>query len=738
MAGRGTFLLRNYGWVGTILLLGLAFGLPAMAQSGAVESRHLDSIQLGLDGKFKVGYWSPLRLTISGGSNGFQGHVRVTGPDGDGVPTRFRAAANSQITVEPNETWAGWRYFKLGRTQGRVRVELVQPDGKVVESRSIQQPAVHPTSDFWVVGTGAEIGLEQASGFLVRAQATRIMRSELTEPDQFPDRWYGYEGVDVILVATGTTNPIEQLDDRQFQALRRWLELGGRMLLSVGGRAAELFHPEQRFAAFRPGEFEELSHRWKASGLEHYASAGQQLINRDAAPLATFSQLRGEIVCLEGAGGGRDRELVTRYSFGLGQITYLALDLDQPPMTDWPDRPRLVARLLQDGKEMGNSGRSQDGLGRVTHIGFKDLSGQLRAALDQFAGVVQVRFSWIAGILVIYVLLLGPIDFFGLHHLGRYRWTWITFPVVVLAFGALAVFLSDRWQGNAAAVNQVDIVDVDLDRSLVRGTTWANLYAPKAAALDLDLQPTTGFLSSAQPRGVLVSWQGLPGDGLGGMNTTASVGELTGAYTIFTDEEEIRGQKQAIGGLPIHTSSTKPVVARWRMRFESPQQERLGVKDGGLLDGRVVNPLDIPLSHCSVFFENWFYRLDRRLLPGDGIELGQESPLDLKWQLTRRRLLDTTDVSTPWNQEEFDDMPRLIQMLMFHEAAGGRDYTRLDHRYQAFVDLSSLLHMGNAVLVGRSDQPVASLYRDGQLLQESDYDQRWTYFRIVIPVQQDP
>ena len=50
----------------------------------------------------------------------------------------------------------------------------------------------------------------------------------------------------------------------------------------------------------------------------------------------------------------------------------------------------------------------QEGLGQVTHVGYDDISGQLRSALDQYSHVTLVRFSWVAGLLVLYLLSAGP------------------------------------------------------------------------------------------------------------------------------------------------------------------------------------------------------------------------------------------------------------------------------------------------------------------------------------------
>jgi hypothetical protein len=71
---------------------------------------------------------------------------------------------------------------------------------------------------------------------------------------------------------------------------------------------------------------------------------------------------------------------------------------------------------------------------------------------------------------------------------------------------------------------------------------------------------------------------------------------------------------------------------------------------------------------------------------------------------------------------------------MFHEAAGGRGYTGLTHRYQGRIDLSDPLKTARAVLVGRAAERAVRLVIDGREIVDSEANKHWTYYRIVYPV----
>ncbi|MHB0955658.1 MAG: hypothetical protein ACYC6N_18650 [Pirellulaceae bacterium] len=710
------------------------WGLTAGASAAGPS---ITDVSIGLGGKFKVGYWTPVRITIQGGDTDFAGQVELVAPDSDDVSTRFIQGAGDSLQVPGGGQWVGWRYMKLGKIRGNVKVVLRAADGSISSEQNVAHVSPEPSMWQWIVTIGPEVGVEQAAVFLARVRGEKLMTSQLLQPEQFPDRWFGYEGVDVLLLSTGTTSPAEQLSAAQTDALLRWLQLGGRVVYSAGRRAPELFREEHPFYPLRPGTWQENDTYWKASGLENYARAAERLTSNDEAPLALFTDLRGKVICFEGAGGANDRAMVVQYPVGFGEVTYLALDLEQGPLAQWAARPRLLARLLQTRSEEEDSAIGSEGLGQMTHLGYDDIAGQLRSALDQYSHVTLVQFSWIAGLLVLYILLVGPLDYFGLHRLSRPQWTWVTFPLIVVAFCLLAIWLSQRWKGNRVEVNQMDIVDVDLEQGTVRGTSWANVYSPRATRLDLDLVPQPAA-SATQPPEVLLSWNGLPGAGLGGMNTTTAMDILDDEYTIRYEPAAAGSRPEnqrpnAVTGLPIQTSATRGLMARWRTTAAQLKSSDLYLAEGGLLAGSVVNPLEVELSHCRVYFENWAYPLERRLGPGEAADLEYITPLDLKWQLTRRRVVESTDVSTPWDRADLTDPQRIAEMLMFYGAAGGRAYTRLAHSYQAFVDLSRQLRSGQAILVGRSKQPASVLTRDGHSLSDHT-DQHWTYYRVCIPV----
>jgi hypothetical protein len=152
----------------------------------------------------------------------------------------------------------------------------------------------------------------------------------------------------------------------------------------------------------------------------------------------------------------------------------------------------------------------------------------------------------------------------------------------------------------------------------------------------------------------------------------------------------------------------------------------------GLLTGRLTNPLECELTDCMVLYENWMYPVSGTLRPGEAVTFDGVSPRNLEWHLSRRRVVDSKDVGTPWDQASAD-VPRILEMMMFYQAAGGVAYTGLTHRYQPGLDLSEHLRTGRAILVGRSATAGSRL--DPQHANwDPSHVRQWVFYRVVFPV----
>src|SRR5690606_6597527 len=115
-----------------------------------------------------------------------------------------------------------------------------------------------------------------------------------------PSEWFGYDAVDVVVISTTEASLWERFasDEKRFTALRRWLELGGRLVVCAGRNAPQLIAPGKPLADFVPGRFSELVRLPQTQTLETFASA-RDAISRSGAqqniPLPLLSDIDGNV-----------------------------------------------------------------------------------------------------------------------------------------------------------------------------------------------------------------------------------------------------------------------------------------------------------------------------------------------------------------------------------------------------------------------------------------------------------
>ena len=74
-------------------------------------------------------------------------------------------------------------------------------------------------------------------------------------------------------------------------------------------------------------------------------------------------------------------------------------------------------------------------------------------------------------------------------------------------------------------------------------------------------------------------------------------------------------------------------------------------------------------------------------------------------------------------------------MLTFHEATGGKDYTGLRNAALRELELTTLMGLGRAILVGRIVEPAAPAAVVRTVSPETPDATKSTFVRFVIPVE---
>ncbi|HEV3418394.1 MAG TPA: hypothetical protein VG056_16335, partial [Pirellulales bacterium] len=290
----------------TLVLLSILAAPLASAEAADATPPTIDSIRVGFSGHYKAGFWTPIEVTLAAGSQDVHGDLEVIVPDGDGVPTRV---VEHGVSLKAGERKGTRLFIKPGRPHAPITVGLrAGINGGVLAERIFSGDEVPAALGSASKSGAAKLILELGSplkfGASIRfseegdPEETAVVY--LDDPNQWPDRWFGYDGVDLIVLTTGKSEIYGRLSATTLDAIDRWLRLGGRMLISVGAHGSELLAAGKPLARFAPGKFIKTVPRRPFAALENFAGTSAPLAaeeggDRATVDIAMFESVHGRI-----------------------------------------------------------------------------------------------------------------------------------------------------------------------------------------------------------------------------------------------------------------------------------------------------------------------------------------------------------------------------------------------------------------------------------------------------------
>ena len=724
------FLLMLVAMV-SVAVISAGHGLGQDTQS---DSEVRPQISIGIDGHIRLGKWAPVFIKYDSTPTTAPVNYEITVLDGDDAPITY----NGELTFDPENPNLYQGLARIGRGYGGAELRLLDAGGKTIENFKLPFRGENKVATV-IQSTRSMIAtIEPASHFKSAIESYSLVGQRDDSPivarlgSELPASWLGYDGVETVLMVTSDLDLMKSISDRQIEALKVWVRNGGTQVVSAAKNAPKIVAKDGPLASFCPGTYTGSADYTNSKRLETFANSEEQLVARrgEPIPIASLNDIDGKVLL----DAGKQTPLIVSRAMALGEVVFVGIDLDSDRIMQWEGGNNLVGRLVTLNQFSGEIDRQEVKGTSISTYGYEDIVGQLRVPLDRFSNVKFVAFTWIALLIGLYILCIGPGDFFFLKKLlKKMELTWITFPLLSLLFCGLAVAISQMTRPTSIQINQLEIIDIDTVDGRTRGSVWANLYSPSGGSrnIQIDSKHNLGFEIDSD----VLTWHGLPGDGLGGMWSSPTPGLSKTGYRQTIELGEQQQTNIAIESLPLQVSSTKPMFGQWWSDSNISRTSRLTSQDGRLT-GTVTNPLPYQLKNCRLIFENWAYILDAPMDEADTVDVRTETDeKTLRALMTRKfKKLDEDNRSnnTAWNPTD-TNTGRIASMMMFYQAAGGNNYTGLTHRYQSFTDMSHNLFLKRAVLVGEIDGVGAELLVDAERVSDN-YDHSRTIVRIILPV----
>jgi hypothetical protein len=700
----------------------------------------ITAIRAGFAGNFKLGCWAPLEVELTGGDEPTIGVLTVTVPDGDGVPTTVTSSANRPVSLDPRQKQTVRLFIRMGQSYGTLDVKLSDDRGDTIVGRNFYPGGMTtdnmltsglPATNRLLVEFGPPVGIADLLQGDTQNELSQTRIARVDEAADLPTQWYGYEGVDVMILTTSRADlfrPLAQ-NPARITALREWVERGGKLVIFCGSQAEELLVPGGALSSLLPGSYTESVAIQESQSIEAFSGAEQSITPTRRVDLRVpmFENIRGKVLA-SARRGEMEIPLVIRSYLGFGELTFIGLDFDRPPLADWAGRRGFLNKAL----DLAIHTDSTQPTAGSQQVSDTDIIVEVKNTLaESLVGVNVVPFGLVALLVIAYILLIGPGDYYLVNKVfKRPEVTWISFPLAVIGVSAAAYWFANWQKGDQLRVNQVEFIDV-AENGFTRGTVWTHFFTPQVAEFDLSFRPA--FLNTQlSDNERIVGWLGQPGYGLGGMQGGGQSGLFDRGYRFDPPLEQMLG-------VPVQLWSTKSITSRWSSSVDPPLSAQLNRTDDQLVVGQILNNSDIAFKDCVLLYGQWAWNLGTL---GGGLASNMTDapqPRTVRTLLTNATagettITDTVDDGTVRGDLVKRDMTRLAKVIMFFDAINGERYIGMLSRYQAFLDMSHLLNQPDLAIVIARAKPRESIWFNGDKPLENDDDRSWTYYRFVLPV----
>jgi hypothetical protein len=618
-------------------------------------------------GTFKPGLWAPVHVTLAAAGDGdivlplaaddtVRGEVLVQTPDGDGVESIYRQPFGP---LRKQDRFELLTYVKTASTNPPVRISI-RTDGQTFGGFRAS-PFATQIHEHLYVTLGAR--LKEVTEALLEWRGDRKENKERSTAPRhvthegsvakLPAVWYGYDGADLVILTTESDEFVKDLaaekNRDRVRALAQWVRRGGRLVVSASWVHQGAVHKLLGRAYWDPPLPPLVTESWPAGhavktfhSAESWGRAQKYPLLQIGDELRVAQLARGPAVEVEAA--ERDgTPLIVRTAYGLGSVTVLAFEVQKGRFAEWGEtvlekdkkgKPLLTVSMGAATfwktllEKLAPRETGQRGLPPGAGIERRgdDLTTQVWAQLEVFDSP-PIGFGWVALFILVYILIVGPLDYFILKKVfKRLELTWVTFPTVVLTISLIAYLTAHAIKGNELEVNKVDLLDIDQRTELgkdpktgalrsagarVHGTSWFTVRSPRIESYTVGLEPVfPALLAGAKEEApaCMVSWLGRPErEGMSAMGRPQSQGFFTRAYEYAPDATGIKD-------VGIHAWTTKAFAASWEAKLKKlPLDAALHYDARGdrQLFGTIKTnlPRDVDLRDVRLVYGNQFFAL---------------------------------------------------------------------------------------------------------------------------------
>lgn len=644
------------GWLFAFWIAG-GWGF-AFTQSAAAQGRPIDidpvrqdpvsaHVSIGVDPNFPYNRefsWVPLTVELTNNKAAIEGELVVRFKDGS---EQYR----TPVDLPVNTTKLYHLMIFIPSTLDEIEF-YIQSRRREIPVEVITVSATYMTTNRFIAVISKERDTHNHFSHQAEEEYIEMLRKVVyTQPPYLPYHPLGYQNIDALIWDGG---PTSALSPEQDDALEKWIQMGGILILAAGEYWQEL--NSSPFRLYIP---------MTLTGSE-VVEAGTRIQNRvdDVEPIFRNRQViaTGELIDdphIRVLLSVQDRPYIIERRWGAGRIVFIASSVNEPVFDD-PVHQMIFMDYITDGPLAMNSKI-------VTNLD-QDIIGFMNWMVQR-----ELPSTWfIAAYLGMYILIVVPINYIVFRMIGRLEWAWFTVPVWAIIFAYGAYYIGALRQQGSIAVNEINIVESRPSANIGFTTSYCSIYSPVRYRYTLEFDRPSAFPLLPQ---LDVGRSGGGGD----IRLDQSLSTLMiGAKTVLDDFLIYHWSQRTLKAQHVSgIGEGMDIDLRW---------------DGDRMVGSVANHTGKPIHDARIYIKEKFFDL-YTIEPDQTVPVDQPIPTADDINQANNPRAGMIRMRNRWiDYNQFDRRPdRFI-----------RDHLRDSYAFEFFQENFS---SGQAVLVGRIAEP---------------------------------